>query len=48
MISLDKCNGTYNVLSPKISVPEKSNNINVKVFNIITDKHVAKIMSDYG
>ena len=47
MISLDKYNGICYVLSPKISVSEKAKDINVKVFNIITNKHEAKIMSDY-
>ena len=47
MISLDKCNGICYVLSPKISVLEKAKDINVKVFNIITNKHEAKITSDY-
>ena len=37
MISLDKCNGSCNVLSPKICVPKKTKDINVKVFNKITN-----------
>ena len=32
MISLDKCNGSCNALSPKMCVPKKGN-INVRVFN---------------
>ena len=42
MISLDKCNGSCNVLSPKIRVPKETNDINVKVFNMITNKNEAK------
>ena len=34
MISLDKCNGSCNVLSPKICIPKKTKHINVKVFNM--------------
>ena len=33
MISLDKCNGSCNVLSPKARFPKKTKDINVKVFN---------------
>ena len=36
MISLDKCTGSCNSISPKICVPKKTRNINVKVFNTIT------------
>ena len=42
MISLDERNGSCNVLSPKICVPKKANDINVKVFNMITNKNEAK------
>ena len=38
MISLNKCNGSCNVLLPKICVPKKTKYINVKVFNMITNK----------
>ena len=38
MISLDKCNGGFNVLSPKICVLKKGKEINVKAFNMITKK----------
>ena len=31
MISLDKCNGSYNVLFPKICVQKKTKDTNVKV-----------------
>ena len=39
MISLDKCDGSYNAaddLSKKICVPSKTNDVNVKAFNVIT------------
>ena len=42
MINLDKCNGSCNVLSPKIYVPKKTKEINVKVFNMITNINKAK------
>ena len=32
MISLDKCTGSCNVLSPKICVPKETKIINVKAF----------------
>ena len=38
MISLDKCKGSCNAvddLSTKISVPSETNDVNVKVFNMI-------------
>ena len=44
MISLDKCNGSCNVLSPKICVPEETN---VKAFNIIANKNEAKTMAKH-
>ena len=34
MISLDKCSGGCNVLSPKICVPKKTKDINVEVLLI--------------
>ena len=34
MISLDICNGSCNLLSPKICVSKKTKDINVKAFNI--------------
>ena len=36
LISLDKCNGSCNVLSPKICVPKETKDMNAKVFNIVT------------
>ena len=43
-ISLDKCTGSCNVLSPKISIPKESKDINFKAFNMITKKNEAKTM----
>ena len=40
-ISLDKCTGSYIVLSPKICVLKETKNINVKVFNTLTNKNEA-------
>ena len=42
MISLDKCHGSFIALSPKICVSKKTKEINVKVFNIITNTNEAK------
>ena len=47
MISLDKCNGRCNVLSPKIYVLKKTKDVNVKVFNMITNKNEAKTMTKH-
>ena len=46
MISLDRCNGSSNVLSPKICFPKETKDINVKVFNMITNKNEAKAMTN--
>ena len=45
MISLDKCSGNCNSvddLYTKTSVPSKTKDINVKVFNMITNKNETK------
>ena len=47
MISLDKCTGRSNVLSPKICVPNATKDINVKAFNMIPDKNEAKAMTNH-
>ena len=47
MISLNKCNGSCYVLSPKICVPKEIKNINVKAFNMITNKDEAKAMTGH-
>ena len=45
VISLDKSNGSCNVLSPNICVPKKTKDINVKVFNVITNENEANTMA---
>ena len=45
MISLNKCTGICNVLSPKTCVPKETEDINVKAFNIITNKNEAKAVT---
>ena len=47
MISLSKCTGSCNVLSPKICATKETKDINVKAFNMITNKHEAKAMKEY-
>ena len=47
MISLDKCTGSCNVLSPKICVSKQTIDINVKTFNMITNKNEAKTMTKH-
>ena len=45
MISLVKCTGSCNVLSPKICVPKEKKGINVKVFDMLINKNEAKTMT---
>ena len=45
MISLYKCTGSCNVLSPKICVPKETKDISVKAFNMIRNKNEAKTMT---
>ena len=47
LISLDKCSRSCNVLSPKVCVPKETKNINVKGFNIITNKNEAEIKAKH-
>ena len=47
MISLNKCIGSYNALSPKICVQKETKDINVKAFNMITKKNEAKTMTKH-
>ena len=47
MISLDKCGRSCYVLSPKIYLPQKTKDINVKVFNMIANKSEAKTMTKH-
>ena len=47
IISLNKCTESCNVLSPNICVPKETKHINVKAFNMITNKHEAKTMTEH-
>ena len=47
LISLNKCTGSCNVLSPKLWVPKETKCINVKAFNLITNKDEAKTMAEH-
>ena len=50
MISLDKCSGSCNSvnnLSIKICVPNKTEDIDVKVFHMITNSNEAKTMAKH-
>ena len=48
IVSLNKRTGSFNVLSPKICVPKETKDIDVKAFNLITNKNETKIIScDY-
>ena len=42
MIGLNKCTGSCNVSSPKICVPKETKYINIKAFNMITNKDEKK------
>ena len=42
MITLNKCTGSCNVLSAKLCVPKETKDINVKAFNMITNKIESK------
>ena len=47
MISLNKCTGSCNVLSPKIRVPKETKDINVEAFSMITNKDETKAMTEH-
>ena len=47
MITLDECSGSCNVLSSKICVSKETKDINVKAFEMITNKNEAKAMARY-
>ena len=47
MISSNKCTATCNVLSTKKCVPRETKDINVKAFNMITNKDEAKAMAEH-
>ena len=46
LISLDKCTGGCNVLSPEICISKKEKK-NLKAFNMITNKNEAKTMTKH-
>ena len=46
-INPDKCTWSCKVLSPKICLPKKLKDINVKAFNMITNKNEAKTMIEH-
>ena len=47
MISLNKCTGSCNILSPKRCVLKETKDINVKAFNMITNKNEAKAITEH-
>ena len=47
MICLNKCAGSCYVLSPKIYVPKETKDINVKAFNMITNKAETKTVTEH-
>ena len=47
VISLNKCTGSCDVLSPKICVPKETKDINVKAFNMIANEDEAKAMTEH-
>ena len=47
MISLEKYNGSCNVLSLKICVPNETKDVNVEAFNMITNKNEAKTIAKH-
>ena len=48
MISLNKCSGRCNVLSQKRCIPKETKDINVKAFNIITNKNEVRPMTEHS
>ena len=47
VISIDKCTGSCNVLSPKICVSKETKDIYVEAFNMIANKDEAKAMTEH-
>ena len=47
MISLDKCSGSAKVLSPKICVPKKTKDLNVKVISMIKNRNESKTLAKH-
>ena len=45
MINFDKCSESCNLLSPKICVLKETKDINLKAFNIVTNKYAAETMA---
>ena len=45
MISLDKCTGSCDALSPTFFVPKETKDINVIAFNMITNKNETETMT---
>ena len=43
MISLNKCSGSRNILSSKTCVPKETKDIDVKAFNVITNKDFMRL-----
>ena len=47
IINLDKCSGSFNSgdnISTKICFPSKIKDVNIKVFNMVTNRNDAKIL----
>ena len=47
MIILNKCTGSCTVLSPKICIPKETKDINIKAFNMVTNKDEAKAITEH-
>ena len=47
MISLDKCNESFNVFSPKIVFRKKAKGINIQVVNLIINQNEAKTLTKH-
>ena len=43
----DKYTGSCNILSPTLCVPKETKDINIKAFNMITNKNEAKAMTEH-
>ena len=47
IISLNKCTGNCNVLSPKMCVPKETKDMSVNAFKTIANKDEAKAMTEH-
>ena len=47
MISLNKCTGTCDVLSPEACFPKGTKDMYVKAFNVITNRYEAKAVTEH-